>query len=137
MSQLQHPAPPQPEFLLPPRANSAAGDHYFLVTRGCSLPKSTLVGDFTWDIPLPARKGSAQATKGGRRWMSCCMEGRQECGQVYHHCAHLGHSSSSHPASIPSVLSLLAGILPDPGAPRERTTREKDPQLNGSVSGGF
>lgn len=58
-------------------------------------------------------------------------------GQVYHHGAHLGHTSSSHPASIPSVLSLLAGILTEPGASRERTAREEDPQLNGPVSGGF
>lgn len=80
MSQLQYPAPPQPGFLLPPQANSAAGDHYLLVTRGCSLPKSTLMGDFNWGVTVPAGKGSAQATKGGRRWLSCCMEGRQECG---------------------------------------------------------
>lgn len=58
--------------------------------------------------------------------------------QVSHRGAHLpGHAGSSHPASIPSVLPLLAGILAEAGdrgrGPQGRRTRS----ISGPVSGGF
>lgn len=88
------------------------------------------MGDFNWDVPPPAGKGSAQATETSRRWMRChTEEGRQE-------------RATGLPLRCPSA---RARWLPSPclrplraafagwdprggGCPWERTTREKDLQ---------
>lgn len=77
------------------------------------------MGDFNWDVPPPAGKGSAQATETSRRWMRChTEEGRQERATgLPLRCPSARARWPPHPASVPSVLPLLAGILAAAGAP--------------------